>query len=187
MTLIKFQAAAVLGAIRVRPHDVLLPGQGWPACAGSTASHRSGSRTSRPSYRMIGSVKVLGTAEPVSGATLEIIVGDGPGHRLVLRSGRSGQDGMLSIDLPPGISNRNMFVPPPGFWAPGNCKPSEHEGFLLSANAPTFRKDYVVRRGTIWEFSLTSFGKPAAGGSIISIRPDGNGFQAVANESGIAR
>ena len=94
---------------------------------------------------------------------------------------------MISIDLPPGFSNLHWFEPPPGFWAPGNCKRSRFEGFILSKQAPTFRKDYVVRRGTIWEFALTVGSEPAKGGTILATRTDGNCFQAVSNESGRAR
>jgi peroxiredoxin len=137
-----------------------------------------------PSYRLIASVKVEGTGEPAAGARLDVNLGAGPD---LIRSGRSGEDGMISIDLPPGFSNLQWFDPPPGFWAPANGKRPRFEGFILSKQAPTFRKDYVVRRGTIWEFALSVGSEPAQGGTIMATRPDGNCFQAVANESGRAR
>ena len=63
-----------------------------------------------------------------------------------------GTDGQFLVDLPPGQARAWTFQAPAGYWAPGNTKSGET--FVLSRSQPVHRKDYVVRRGTVWPFQL---------------------------------
>ena len=81
-------------------------------------------------YRLIGTVRVEGTGEPVAGAKLRIHVGDvfdsqGPNQRLV----ESGADGAFAVDLPAGPFQVSHAVAPIGYyWA--ESRPGTMESLL---------------------------------------------------------
>jgi RNA polymerase sigma factor (sigma-70 family) len=113
-------------------------------------------QTTRPSvaYRLTGSVRVEGTGEPVQGGRFTVFLGDVTGSSNPDRSRTvtSGADGQFLVDLPPGQARAWTFQAPAGYWAPGNSKSGET--FVLSRTQPIHRRDYVVRRGTVWPFQL---------------------------------
>jgi len=134
-----------------------------PASAPTSAAK---SRTTPPAvtYRLTGSVRVEGTGEPVQGGQFSVLLGDATGSSNPERSRfvTSGADGQFLVDLPPGQARAWTFQAPVGFWAPGNNK--SQETFVLSRSQPIHRKEYVVRRGTVWPFRLIGAdGRPVSG------------------------
>jgi len=107
-----------------------------------------------PSYGLTGSVRLEGTGEPVAGATVEVMIGDsGKGHFGATRTARSGADGRFAVKLPPGCARAWTLKAPVGYWIPDNIKNIEE--FVVSSGEPFRHKDYVVRRGTVWDFVLS--------------------------------
>ena len=62
-------------------------------------------------------------------------------------------DGRYSIAIREGNSFAWGVTPPPGFYAVQSNRP--FESFAITPARPVYRKDYAVRRGTIWDFRLT--------------------------------
>ena len=113
-------------------------------------------KPSQPSmaYRLTGSVRLEGTGEPVAGATVDVMIADsGQGHRGANRTALSGADGRYTVDLTPGSARSWTLIPPVGYWAPRDLQRSEE--FVVSKDEPVHRKDYLVRRGTVWDFHIT--------------------------------
>jgi hypothetical protein len=134
-------------------------------------------------YRLIGSVRVEGTREPVQGGRFSVLLGDGTNASDPDRSRTvtSGENGGFLVELPPGQASAWIFQAPVGYWAPGNKK--SQETFVLSRSQPIHRKDYVVRRGAVWPFHLVGAdGKPVEGSVRASI-PDAV-FRSDADEGG---
>ena len=105
-------------------------------------------------YRLTGSVRLEGTDEPVAGATVDVMIADsGQGHRGANRTALSGVDGRYTVDLTPGSARSWTLIPPVGYWAPRDLQRSEE--FVVSKDEPVHRKDYLVRRGTVWDFRIT--------------------------------
>ena len=151
--------------------------------AGKTPASKP--RAAQPviAYRLTGSVRVEGTGEPVQGGQFTVMLGDVTGTRDPDRNRTvtSGKDGQFLIDLPLGQARAWIFQAPVGYWAPGNMK--SQETFVLSRSQPIHRKDYVVRRGTVWPFRLIGADGRPVGGSIRASTP-GNLFRSEANEAG---
>ena len=73
------------------------------------------------------------------------------------------------------------FTLPAGYWLPPPTK--VYEFFAVTPGHPVYRKDYPVRRGTVWTFRLTRGPKqePVQGGTVFGSainapRMDDNGF-----------
>ncbi|WZO98605.1 sigma-70 family RNA polymerase sigma factor [Isosphaeraceae bacterium EP7] len=139
-------------------------------------------------YKMVGSVRVEGTGEPVAGAKVSVKMGGLYRENLV--SGQSGADGQFAVDLPRGNIMPLSLRPPPGYWLPSPQKNSEliavsstNPVFIaLSPTKPLHRKDYVVRRGTVWEFHMAArpVPGPIAGGSAANV--EGSEFWPIVGE-----
>ncbi len=121
----------------------------------------------KATYRLIGSVRVDGTGEPVPGGRFTVTLSDAAGasnpdeSRIVT----SGPDGQFSVDLPAGQAMAWTFQAPVGYWALGNR--NSPDTFVLSRWHPIHRKDYVVRRGNVWRFLLTRANwRPKPGGAV---------------------
>jgi RNA polymerase sigma factor (sigma-70 family) len=105
-------------------------------------------------YRLTGSVRVEGTGEPTAGAMVYVMTGgSGKGHVGTNRSTLSGADGRYTVDLPPGSARSWRLAAPVGYWAPRDSQKSEE--FVVSRDEPVYRKDYVVRRGNVWDFRIS--------------------------------
>ena len=134
------------------------------------------SKTPRPAtiaYALKGSVVVEGTNEGVPGATIQVMAGDsGAAHRGEIRTATSDADGRFSVDLTPGNARAWTLIAPLGYWAPRGVEVIEE--FAVSRGEPTHRKDYVVRRGTVWDFRIHLAGgaKPQRG-SVFASNPSG--------------
>ncbi len=144
-------------------------GNSGPVVVPPTASAPASKPESQPAppavtYQITGSVRVEGTGEPVKGAQFFVVLGDvvGSSNPDRVRTVTSGPDGQFLLDLPPGQATAWTFQAPVGYWAPENWK--SRETFVLSRSQPIHRKDYVVRRGTVWPFYLVGTdGKPVPG------------------------
>ena len=124
-------------------------------------------------YRLTGSVRVEGTGAPVEGGRFVVLLGDVTGSSSPDRSRTvtSGEDGQFLVKLPPGQARAWTFQAPVGYWAPGNKK--TQETFVLSRSQPAYRKDYVVRPGTVWPFRLVGAdGRPVRSGSVQASTPE---------------
>jgi RNA polymerase sigma-70 factor (ECF subfamily) len=105
-------------------------------------------------YRLTGWVRLEGTGEPVPEATIQVLIGgSGQDHRAASRTARSGAEGQFTVDLPQGSARAWTLTAPVGYWAPFD--PQMFERFAVSKGEPVHRKDYVVRRGTVWDFRIT--------------------------------
>ena len=162
-------------------------GRGQAARVAKTPASPPKPRTTQSavSYRLTGLVQDEDTGDPVQGGQFTVMLGDvarsiDPDRT---RTVTSGLDGQFLVDLPPGQVRTWTFLAPVGYWAPGNMK--SEETFVLSRSRPIHRKEYVVRRGTVWPFRLIDAdGRPAVG-SIRASNP-GDLFQAEADEAGRA-
>jgi RNA polymerase sigma factor (sigma-70 family) len=143
--------------------------------AGKTPAPAPKSRATPPAvtYRLTGSVRVEGTGEPVKGAQLDVQLGDlvssnDPGR---IRTVTSGSDGQFRADLPGGQAFLATIQPPVGYWAPNNM--IGQETFVVSPTQPIYRKDFVVRRGTVWPFRLTigADKRPVRVGTVVASNP----------------
>ena len=109
---------------------------------------------------MTGSVRVEGTGEPVAGAKVQVDLGriDLRGD---MREALTDADGHYMIALPEGNARPWILIPPPGYWLPDANK--HRDFFAVTPQQPVYRKDYLVRRGSVWKFRLTNGAAPAAG------------------------
>ncbi|MBI3865240.1 MAG: redoxin domain-containing protein [Planctomycetia bacterium] len=126
------------------------PGTGSTAPAvkpGSAATEANAVDDSRqlPS-KLVGSVTVAGTEEPVAGATIHVLTGRKIriGESEIL-AGRTDNEGRYAVDLPAGHARSIVPEFPPGYWGE-----SAFETFITTAEAPEFTKNYVVQRGPVW-------------------------------------
>jgi RNA polymerase sigma factor (sigma-70 family) len=101
-------------------------------------------------YRMVGTVRVEGTGEPVAGA--KVMVRRGGSGPEAIATVDSGPDGKFAVDLPQGHVMPWTLPPPVGYWSPNPAK--DVESIVLSAAEPIHRKDYELRKGTVWEFRI---------------------------------
>jgi RNA polymerase sigma factor (sigma-70 family) len=162
-------------------------------------------------YRLTGSVRVEGTGEPAAGALVDVMIADsGKGHLGTNRTTISGADGRYTVDLPPGTArvgtNRTTIsgadgrytvdlppgsartwrlIAPVGYWAPRDSQKSEE--FVVSRDEPVYRKDYLVRRGNVWDFRIarTHDAKPVQG--VITAFDKGEFFQSAVDDTGRVR
>jgi RNA polymerase sigma factor (sigma-70 family) len=160
------------------------PGQ---AVAKAPASARKAT-TTQPAvaYGMAGSVRLEETGEPVPGATIQVLIGgSGQDHRAAARTARSGADGRFTVDVPPGSARAWTLTAPVGYLAP--VDPQMFESFAVSRDEPIQRKDYVVRRGTVWDFRITrSHGaKPLPG--LVTASDQANSFWSAVDDAGRVR
>ena len=174
-----WHALAGSAAEESRGHAV----QGVGATPPSTSAPKSPSTRPAVAYQVTGSVRVEGTAEPVRGGRLTLFLGDvtATGDPARSRTAESGEDGRFLVELPPGQAKAWTFEAPVGFWAPGNLR--SQETFVLSPSQPVHRRDYVVRRGTVWPFRLIGPDGRPVDGSIRASRP-GDRFQSGADGAG---
>ena len=105
-------------------------------------------------YRLMGSVKVEDTGEPVAGAKLLVMVrGSGSfDAQPEVHEIKSGMDGEFIREVPPGDVASSDGHPPAGFWVPESRQRIEQIAF--GPETSVFRADYLVRRGTDLGFSL---------------------------------
>ncbi len=133
-------------------------------------------------YRLTGSVRLEGSGEPIAGATVNVMIADS-GQRL--RTALSGADGRYTVELPPGSARAWTLFAPVGYWATRN---SQGLGdFAVSRDEPVHRKDYVVRRGTIWDFRITRGheAKPLPG--VVVASDERNSFRSAVDDAGRVR
>jgi RNA polymerase sigma factor (sigma-70 family) len=154
----------------------------------STPASSPKPKTTEPTatYRLTGSVQVEGTGEPVAGAMVDVMIADsGQGHRGADRTAVSGADGRYTIDLPAGSARSWTLIAPLGYWAPHDSQKSEE--FVVSRDEPVYRKDYAIRRGTVWDFRITRAheAKPLPGA--VTAFDKGVFFRSVVDETGRVR
>jgi hypothetical protein len=105
-------------------------------------------------YRLYGTV-FEGPGVPVAGAKLHIHVGDvfdfqSPDQRVF----QSGADGVFAVDLPAGPFQVLLAEPPIGyFWVMPHQR--SIESLSVGPDQPVIRREFRVRKGTIWTFQLT--------------------------------
>jgi RNA polymerase sigma factor (sigma-70 family) len=145
-------------------------------------------QTTRPAvaYRLTGSVRVEGTGEPVAGATVDVMIADsGQGHRGANRTALSGADGRFLVDLPPGSARAWTLTAPVGYWVPENRRNIEE--FAVSKDQPVHHKDYVVRRGAVWDFRITRALKATPLPGVVVAFDKGTVFRSAVDDAGRAR
>jgi RNA polymerase sigma factor (sigma-70 family) len=147
-----------------------------PAPEPSSASEAG---TPDEEYYITGFVRDEKTSAPVAGATVRAHVGI-KDLNVESRDMLTDADGRFSIAVPEG--NARVFLnPPPGYWLP---EPAKHFDFLaVSRDHSVQRKDFPVRRGTLWRFRLTRGPDhaPVQSGSIMQtawdrVETDANGI-----------
>ncbi len=182
---------AVIGAVTWvawRQIDVhrSVPPSSTPAQAGEskaqTPSNGSVAAATDEGYYVTGFVRVEKTGDPVAGAKVRADIGIKDLH-VESRETITDVDGRFSIPLPEG--NARLFLNAPrGYWLP---EPAKHFDCLaVSREHPVQRKDFRVRRGSLWRFRFTHGPDHAAvqSGSIMQtawdrIETDASGFAEV--------
>ncbi len=134
------------------------------------------SKDQEPKYRMTGSVRLEGTGEPVAGATIQVrtgIVGEESDRSLF--TAKSREDGSYAINLVAGNIDTS-FVPPAGYLSISGRL--SIDSIALTRAEPVARIDFLVRRGTRWNFRATNGAKtPALPGVVTAFsskRPTGS-------------
>jgi len=114
---------------------------------------QSAPKKETPRYQMRGTVRLEGTDQPIAGAKLQVDLGtfDLKGD---MREAVTDADGHYTIPLPEGNARPWILIPPPGYWLPDATKRMEF--FAVTPQQSVYRKDYLVRRGSVWKFLLTS-------------------------------
>jgi RNA polymerase sigma factor (sigma-70 family) len=106
-------------------------------------------------YYMTGFVRVDETGEPVAGARVQAMFGS-TDARTDLREAITDADGRYTVALPEGNAQAFFVTLPAGYYLAQPKMPGGlFESFAVTPHQPVFRKDYVVRRGTVWKFRLT--------------------------------
>src|SRR5262245_40923239 len=98
-------------------------------------------------FRMEGIVTEEGTQQPVSGATIQVLIESEPVVEKKVRSAKTDASGHYSVELPVGHAWEWNLQPPMGYAL---VRAHEHEQFATTAEQPVFRKDYQVRKGVAW-------------------------------------
>ncbi|MGC8638301.1 MAG: sigma-70 family RNA polymerase sigma factor [Isosphaeraceae bacterium] len=129
-----------------------------------------------PMYAITGRVSVEGTGEPVAGAGLRValsflnrsLLGDVP--QSLSRDVQTGADGRFRAELPAGYASIGLVDLPPGYL---RARPNDSSGdVVLSRDARVTRTDFLVRRGTIWNFEMShDSGGPLAGAMVSFLNP----------------
>jgi thiol-disulfide isomerase/thioredoxin len=169
---------------RPNPPEVR-PGRGGARPVNAGPQVKVEDRKPAVGYRMVGSVKVEGSGEPVPGAKINVLIGDSGEDKI--RVSTTGTDGLFHLDLPPGQANAWTFFPPVGYWAPKNR--NSIENFVLSPTDPVHQKEYLVRRGIVWTFRIAmgGGGRPVRAGFVTAARPPDETFRAETDDVGLAR
>ena len=163
-------------------------GQPGRATVASTPALWKKPKTSQPmaTYRMTGSVRVEGTGEPVAGAMVDVMVADsGLGHRGANRTALSGADGRYTVELPPGSARSWTLIAPVGYWALRDSQKSEE--FVVSRDESVHRKDYMVRRGNVWDFRIACANEPKPLPGVVTALDKGTFFRSAVDDSGRVR
>jgi len=134
-------------------------------------------------FGLSGSVRLEGTGEPIAGATVEVMVGETSGPRPEIRTVRSGTDGRFIVDLPPGSARVWTPTAPVGYWMPD----SGIEEFAVSKSDPFLRKDYLVRRGTVWDFRITCGDETKAIPGVVVASGEGAFFRSAVDDAANVR
>jgi len=99
---------------------------------------------------MVGSVTVQGSGEPVAGAAIQVVVGRMEKvNRWATVVGQSNHKGQYSVEIPVGHARSVVPEFPPGYWGE-----KAFETFVTTADKPVFTKNYVVQRGSVWQFRI---------------------------------
>ncbi len=104
--------------------------------------------------QLTGVVKLEGTGQPVAGARLQISVGFvmGAGSQSE-RVVETGADGQFTVDLPAGNTRVFLSDPPAGYMVLSAREAIED--VPVRPDQPIIRREYRVRKGTIWNFHFT--------------------------------
>jgi thiol-disulfide isomerase/thioredoxin len=100
-----------------------------------------------------------------------------------MKAVHSNSAGQFAIDLPPGHVRSWTFFPPPAYCARKNR--ANIEDFVLTRADPVQRKDYVVRRGSVWRFRITSGSKGKPTDGFIGASIQDNLFLCDVNDTGL--
>ena len=97
--------------------------------------------------RIEGTVTVKGTNEPVSGATVRVMLGrqtNGLSDYNDAVTATTDASGHYAIEMPFGHVRIGRFDAPPGCWSVGG----QRQDGVLSAEAPVATRNFTVHRGT---------------------------------------
>jgi RNA polymerase sigma factor (sigma-70 family) len=145
----------------------------------AVARDQAGAPKADGRFQMTGFVRVEGTDEPVAGAKVQVDLGT-IDLRGDMREALTDADGHYVIALPEGNGRPWILIPPPGYWLPDANK--QRDFFAVTPQQPVYRKDYLVRRGSVWKFQLINGARrqPVQSGFVSSGfnvgKTDENGF-----------
>ncbi len=153
-------------------------------------SPRPQSKPPTAAARLLGAVKLDGTGEPVAGAKLQISAGFvmGAGSRTE-KVVESGTDGRFSVDLPAGNTRVWLSDPPAGYLV--LSAQEAMEDLTVRPDQPVIRREYRLRKGSIWKFQFTrgSNRTPSTGfvSTVPLVRIPIVPSRALADDRGVAR
>ena len=122
-----------------------------------------------------GTVTVKGTNEPVSGATVRVMLGRQTNGLSLYNdavTATTDASGHYAIEVPFGHVRIGRFDAPPGYWSVGG----QGQDGVLSAEAPIATRDFTVHRGPIVTVRVrdSSSSKPIPGIQCFVTRVDDN-------------
>jgi thiol-disulfide isomerase/thioredoxin len=137
-----------------------------PTAAAAALAQESGKKPA--TFQMTGTVKLAVTGEPIAGAKITVIVaGQNPDGTVRTREGTSDAQGSYTVKVPAGNSRAHWLHCPPGYWR----EAANIEDFVTSTEKPVFTKNYIVRRGPVWQVRVASASSetPPAGFQVSTI------------------
>ena len=147
---------------------------------------KSGPAPPPAAFGLTGSVRLEGTGEPVAGATVDVLIADvGRESGDNIRTALSGADGRYTVEIPRGSARAWTLIAPAGYWVPRDSWGIEE--FAVSRDEPFHRKDYLVRRGTIWDFRITRAREAKPFPGVVWASGQGNSFRSAPGDAGRVR
>ncbi len=120
--------------------------------------------------RLAGVVKLDGTDQPIAGAKLQIsigfVMGAGSQSEKVVESGN---DGRFNVDLPAGNTRVWLSDPPAGYVV--LSARDAFEDLTVRADQPVIRREYRLRKGTIWNFQFSRGSNRVASTGFVTLVP----------------
>jgi thiol-disulfide isomerase/thioredoxin len=109
--------------------------------------------------RIVGTVTVLGTNEPVAGARIRTLIGmNETGYGYAQVEANSDLSGRYVLELPVGNALLSSLALPPGYWTRFEAYPS----FATTPDKPEYTQHYQVQRGPVWRVHIDIDEKAAA-------------------------
>lgn len=123
------------------------------AILAAASCHAAPAIADGPAYRMVGVVRDVETGQPVRGAAARVLIESETDPSRKVREGVTGEDGRYVVELPAGHGWTWGLRPPADYLPP---EQDDFQLFATTEDAPTYEKDFEIRRGVPLDFRVTT-------------------------------